>query len=167
MAENTHKKLTDVNTAESFDSVFVNDDKTVKQISKERLLAEIENSAFIKNMTKDVNDAVQNANDVASDLETKRDSGYFNGKDGIDGKDGAPGEKGDVGPQGPRGEQGDAGQNGEDGKDGYTPRRGIDYWTPEDVAEINRYIDSKFGDVENALDSIIAIQNELIGGDEV
>lgn len=28
------------------------------------------------------------------------------------------------------------------GKDGYTPKRGIDYWTAEDIAEIKSYIDT-------------------------
>lgn len=29
------------------------------------------------------------------------------------------------------------------GKDGHTPVRGVDYWTEEDKAEIQAYIDSK------------------------
>ena len=34
-------------------------------------------------------------------------------------------------------------------------------------ADTNAYLEGRFGDIENALDVIIAIQNELIGGDEV
>ena len=49
------------------------------------------------------------------------------------GPNGEQGEKGEPGPQGEKGEVGEAGQNG---KDGYTPQRGVDYWTPEDIAEI-------------------------------
>lgn len=32
------------------------------------------------------------------------------------------------------------------GKDGYTPVRGTDYWTPEDVADIKKYIDDASAD---------------------
>lgn len=49
------------------------------------------------------------------------------GKDGKDGKDGEPG------PQGP---QGEPGKDGEDGADGYTPRKGVDYYTETDKAEM-------------------------------
>lgn len=68
------------------------------------------------------------------------------------------GAKGDRGPQGPTGE------SGKDGKDGYTPKRGVDYWTDADKSEIKAYIDEQIGDVENALDEIIALQNAYIGG---
>ena len=65
----------------------------------------------------------------------------------------APGEKGDTGPQGEKGEQGPegpAGPQGEAGKDGetgpqgdpgYTPKKGVDYWTEDDIAEIKSYVD--------------------------
>ena len=33
------------------------------------------------------------------------------------------------------------------GKDGYTPVRGTDFWTDEDKAEINAYIDNKVDSV--------------------
>lgn len=36
------------------------------------------------------------------------------------------------------GSQGDPGQ---DGAPGYSPERGIDYWTPDDIAEIKSYVD--------------------------
>lgn len=32
--------------------------------------------------------------------------------------------------------------HGEDGADGYTPRRGVDYWTAEDIQAIKDYIES-------------------------
>lgn len=35
------------------------------------------------------------------------------------------------------------GNDGKDGVDGYTPQRTIDYWTNEDIATIQAYIDSK------------------------
>lgn len=75
-------------------------------------------------------------------LEEAKESGEFNGKDGADGKDGV---------------------DGKDGADGYTPQKEVDYWTPEDVAEINAYIDEQLGDVDSALDAIWTIQTELIG----
>ena len=37
---------------------------------------------------------------------------------------------------GPQGEKGDP------GADGYTPVRGTDYWTEEDIAEIQSYVDN-------------------------
>lgn len=79
-----------------------------------------------------------------------------NGAKGEKGDTGAKGEKGDkgdkgdtgeTGPQGEQGEKGDKGDKGEqgergkDGADGYTPRRGIDYWTEEDKAEIKAYVE--------------------------
>ena len=38
--------------------------------------------------------------------------------------------------QGPQGEQGEQGIQGEKGEDGYTPVKGVDYFTEEDIAEI-------------------------------
>ena len=38
-----------------------------------------------------------------------------------------------AGPRGPRGPQGEPGR---DGADGYTPVRGVDYFTPEEIAQI-------------------------------
>ena len=35
------------------------------------------------------------------------------------------------------------------GKDGYTPVRGTDYWTAEDIAEIQSYIDNQIGGALN------------------
>ena len=46
---------------------------------------------------------------------------------------------------------------------GNTPQRGVDYWTPEDEAEMKAYIDEQLGNIDEALDRIIAIQNELLG----
>ena len=50
--------------------------------------------------------------------------------------------------------------------DGYTPQKGVDYYTPEEKAELVKEISTTVtGDIETALDGIIAIQNSLIGGD--
>ncbi|MGI5895002.1 MAG: hypothetical protein ACOX6P_10505 [Candidatus Merdivicinus sp.] len=56
------------------------------------------------------------------------------------------------------------GEKGESGKDGYTPQRGVDYWTEDDVAAINNHIDDalfktaikleKSGELVNITDSI-------------
>lgn len=49
------------------------------------------------------------------------------------------------------------------GDPGYTPVRGKDYWTEDDKNEIKRELEeTTLGDIESALDSIIAIQEELI-----
>ncbi len=61
------------------------------------------------------------------------------------------------------GKDGADGKDGKDGEDGYTPVRGVDYWTEADKAEIKAYVDEQMGDIETALDGIIAIQNGLIG----
>ena len=55
------------------------------------------------------------------------------GKDGTDGKDGAPGKDGTPGTPGADGAPGAA---------GYTPVRGTDYWTADDIAEIKGYVDT-------------------------
>lgn len=70
------------------------------------------------------------------------------GPQGEQGLRGEKGEKGDTGPQGIQGQQGPqgipgtAGRDGADGKDGapgadgHTPEYGVDYGTPEQIAEI-------------------------------
>lgn len=60
------------------------------------------------------------------------------------------------------------GPKGEKGDDGHTPVAGADYWTDKDKAEIVKEAKlGAVGDIDIALDGIIAIQNELIGGAEV
>lgn len=66
-------------------------------------------------------------------FQQKYDSGQLKGEKG---------DKGDIGPQGIQGEKGDTGEQGPIGEtgpagaDGYTPVRGVDYWTAEDVQQI-------------------------------
>lgn len=80
---------------------------------------------------------------IAQSVRTDADNGNFKG------------EKGDTGPKGDKGDKGDAftyedftaeqlfalkgdkGDNGIDGEDGYTPQKGVDYFTEEDIAGIN------------------------------
>lgn len=97
------------------------------------------------------------------------------GKDGVDGKDGADGFSPSVtiqqnengvtitvtdehgptsatitnGQNGKDGQPGQDGAKGSDGNDGYTPVRGVDYWTENDVAQMQAYIDQKLGVIEN------------------
>lgn len=68
------------------------------------------------------------------------------GPQGPAGEQGPMGPQGEVGPQGPQGEQGPAGEvgpmgpegpAGKDGADGYTPVKGVDYFTEEDIAALN------------------------------
>ena len=59
----------------------------------------------------------------------------------LKGEKGEQGNKGDKGDKGDRGEPGANGKDGSNGNDGYTPKRGTDYWTEEDKAEIKAYVD--------------------------
>ncbi|MEE1239710.1 MAG: hypothetical protein UHO61_07290 [Acutalibacteraceae bacterium] len=56
------------------------------------------------------------SNNVSANL------GVVVGRDGIDGINGSDGADG---------------KDGANGKDGYTPQKGVDYFTPEDIAELN------------------------------
>ena len=57
--------------------------------------------------------------------------------------------KGDKGDKGDTGAPGADGNDGAAGADGYTPVRGTDYWTAEDKAEIQSYIDNQIGGALN------------------
>lgn len=85
-------------------------------------------------------------------------------KEELKGEKGDKGDKGDTGPAGPQGsqgiqglqgiqgEKGDTGATGPEGPtgaDGYTPVRGTDYWTADDIAEIQSYIDNQIGGALN------------------
>lgn len=72
------------------------------------------------------------------------------GDPGEQGPKGEPGARGETGPQGEQGAQGVPGKDGEQGPpgtqgpagaDGYTPVRGTDYWTEDDIASIKSYVD--------------------------
>lgn len=76
------------------------------------------------------------------------------------------GQDGEKGETGERGEKGQDGTNGKNGLDGYTPVRGKDYWTNEDVLAIkehcNSYIDSQLAIINERLTSLTEkeIENE-------
>lgn len=96
------------------------------------------------------------------------------GEDGRQGVDGEPGPKGDPGEQGPKGDTGEQGPKGDTGDTGAqgvqgaqgiqgpkgdkgdTPVRGTDYWTAADQKVMTDYIDTYFGDVNSALQSILS-----------
>lgn len=63
------------------------------------------------------------------------------GEQGLKGEPGARGETGPQGEQGIQGPQGPPGTQGPAGADGYTPVRGTDYWTEDDIASIKSYVD--------------------------
>lgn len=97
----------------------------------------------------------------------KGDTGA-SGRDGVDGLDGADGvdgksaydiavDNGFVGTEvewleslkGADGPNGANGKDGANGADGYTPVKGTDYWTSDDILEIQSYIDSQIGGALN------------------
>ena len=59
------------------------------------------------------------------------------GPQGVQGPKGDTGDRGPQGVQGPKGDKGDQGDRGSAGADGYTPKKGVDYFTPEDISELN------------------------------
>ena len=61
---------------------------------------------------------------------------------GEKGDKGDKGNKGDKGEKGDKGADGTDGADGRDGNDGYTPERGVDYWTADDIAAIKSYVDT-------------------------
>lgn len=67
---------------------------------------------------------------------------YCGARVNIRGATGASGTNGTDGTNGKDGVDGADGKDGADGQDGYTPVRGSDYWTAEDIAEIKSYVDS-------------------------
>lgn len=82
------------------------------------------------------------------DIETNTIEFNLNG--GARGLQGIQGIQGPVGPQGERGLQGPTGakgDKGDTGEAGYTPQKGIDYFTQEDIASLN--IPSKTSDLTN------------------
>lgn len=74
------------------------------------------------------------------------------GETGAQGPQGLKGDKGDKGDTGEQGIQGIQGLKGDKGDDGYTPQKGVDYFTPEDIAGLNiPQVDQSYNsDSENA-----------------
>lgn len=104
---------------------------------------------------------------IAQSVRDDADNGLFDGAQGPAGPAGETGpvgpkgDTGNTGPQGPQGEtgpQGPAGPAGADGKDGapgHTPEYGVDYGTPEQIAEIaNQAADILRPDVNQIKDDL-------------
>jgi len=75
----------------------------------------------------------------------------------INGPEGPAGPQGETGPAGPRGEpgpRGETGPRGEPGPAGETPVKGVDYFTPADIAEIE-------GDIEGNIEKITGDLQDL------
>lgn len=51
--------------------------------------------------------------------------------------------------KGDKGDKGNHGDKGDPGADGYTPVKGTDYWTADDISEIQSYIDTQIGGALN------------------
>lgn len=49
------------------------------------------------------------------------------------------------------------GVQGERGQDGYTPVRGTDYWTAEDIATIQQYIDNQLVPINEELSTLTTV----------
>lgn len=81
---------------------------------------------------------------------------------------GKPGEKGkpfeykDFTPEQLESLVGPKGEPGKDGLNGYTPIRGTDYWTKEDIEVIekhcNSYINSQLGTINEQLASLTEVE---------
>lgn len=73
---------------------------------------------------------------------------------GVKGEKGDKGDRGETGAQGPKGANGTNGLNGKDGKDGYTPQKGVDYFTDQDIEGLNiPAVDQKFNPTSENLQS--------------
>ena len=70
-----------------------------------------------------------------------------------EGPQGPQGEVGPEGPQGPAGEQGPEGPQGPQGEDGYTPVKGVDYFTEEELNEL-MYDDAELKERVEVLETI-------------
>lgn len=89
------------------------------------------------------------------------------GETGPRGVQGAQGPKGDTGTQGPKGDKGDTGPQGPAGSDASVTAANIKSalgYTPADAAAVNQ-LSEEIGDINTALDAILAIQNSYIGGE--
>lgn len=76
------------------------------------------------------------------------------------------GPKGEQGVQGVKGDKGESGANGKDGKDAVTdPTYNPESENAQSGIAVAEAITQAVGDIETALDNIIEIQNQLIGGD--
>lgn len=73
------------------------------------------------------------------------------GPQGVQGIQGATGLTGPQGPQGAQGIQGETGLTGPKGDPGYTPQKGVDYWTTEEVDAVTADAVGKAEEVANTV----------------
>ena len=94
------------------------------------------------------------------------------GDTGAQGPQGVKGDKGDKGDTGEQGIQGVQGLKGDKGDNGYTPQKGVDYFTKEDIEELNiPSVDQGYNpDSENAQTPIplihILTKQEIYSGEQ-
>ena len=128
---------------------------------------------YVENRISDVNNNIDDKIDAVNySIRTIELTPGPQGEQGEPGPTGIQGEMGPMGPQGPQGErgadgaqglqgeQGPQGPQGEPGQDGYTPVKGVDYFTEEDMVQITDgmasidYVDSALGDIGSILDNL-------------
>ena len=123
-------------------------------------------------------DLIDKVNDIIDEVQQKLDNGEFDGQDGVGISNivfnndytmtitltngttyTSPVLKGDPGTPGQNG------QDGKDGQNGYTPVKGIDYWTPQDKAEILNELEPEIphntSDLNNDSGFITNLVNDL------
>lgn len=67
------------------------------------------------------------------------------------------------GDTGASGKDGTNGTNGTNGQDGYTPVRGTDYWTSQDISSIESYCDTYIDGKIGSLNSVVSSIEEVVG----
>lgn len=115
--------------------------------------------------------SADNAAKTLKKLEDGIASGDFRGEKGEKGDKGDVGPMGPTGPQGPQGVQGiqgetgpvgpkgEKGETGPKGDPGYTPQKGVDYWTTEEVDAVTA---DAVGKAEEAASTVVSdLQQEL------
>lgn len=83
------------------------------------------------------------------------------GPKGDQGEIGPMGPQGEIGPQGPKGEKGDKGDKGEvgpKGDKGDTPIKGVDYFTEEEINEINDFVKQEDIKVKNEVQAALDLK---------
>lgn len=115
--------------------------------------------------------SADNAAKTLKKLEDGIASGDFRGEKGEKGDKGDVGPMGPAGPQGPQGAQGiqgetgpvgpqgPKGETGPKGDPGYTPQKGVDYWTTEEVDAVTA---DAVGKAEEAASTVVSdLQQDL------
>lgn len=110
--------------------------------------AALEGAQEGKEAAESARDAAQGAAQTAQNLYNQVKQDLDEGK--LKGEKGDKGDKGDVGPMGPTGPKGDP---------GYTPQKGVDYWTTEEVDAVTA---DAVGKAEEAANAVVSdLQQEL------